>query len=331
MQLFLLGAGFDADAAGEAGPIYGNSIYVGSYRIDCSYPTLADVAGLCFGLDNVLVDKSIEEMFADAIEQGNYDPLRKLYERIMEADFRLAWRLSSPEHPSCYREFFESFSESTFITFNYDSLPAIFLHRLHRWYPHDGYGVPVETETMAGAMIVEFPKSTSLVLHLHGSFCVYTMENEIIDGAPGAISWLQPLATPRYLFDPDSISMCFPLYRRSMSRTGYISIEERVIAPVPGKATQLQAPFIMTTYERACLLIRESGNLIAIGYSFNRHDGASYGPLLEALSSSPDKSLVIVSPQATEAAEQITHEYRALRVKSIDKTFNTWAQDSFRY
>lgn len=331
MPLFLLGAGFNADAAGEAGPLHGNSIYVGRYVLDCSYPLVAATARLCFGLDEPPADRSIEEMFRDALERRDYGPLEKLSNRLMEADYRLAWRLSSPGETNCYQRFFETFAGSSFITFNYDSLPEIFLHRAQHWYPHDGYGLPVGAERFARVPdVADDRKSTSLVLHLHGSFCVYTIEHEITQGAPGEISWLRPLETPRYGFDPDSISHCFPLYTRVMSRTGYVGIEERVIAPVPDKAQQLLEPFVRSTYGKACSLIRESGSLVAVGYSFNRHDGASYGRILQALSDS-SKELVIVSPQATIAAQAIALEYPPLRVTPIDKTFKEWCQDSFRY
>lgn len=247
----------------------------------------------------------------------------------MEADYRLAWRLSSPGGTNCYQRFFETFAESSFITFNYDSLPEIFLHRTQRWYPHDGYGLPVAVERFEGVPdVADDRKSTSLVLHLHGSFCVYTIEHEITRGAPGEISWLRPLETPRYGFDPDSISHCFPLYTRVMSITGYVHIEERVIAPVPDKAQQLQEPFVRSTYGTACSLIRESESLVAVGYSFNRHDSASYGSILQFLSDS-SKELVIVSPQATIAAQALAPEYPALHVKPIDKTFKQWARIHF--
>ena len=120
--------------------------------------------------------------------------------------------------------FFETFAGSNFVTFNYDSLPEIFLHRAKRWYPHDGYGVPVEVERLLGTTDADNRNSTSLVLHLHGSFCVHTSENEIRRNPRNAISWLEPLATPRYSFDPDSISHCFPSYRQTMSSTGYVRI-----------------------------------------------------------------------------------------------------------
>jgi hypothetical protein len=54
MNLFLLGAGFDIDATREASPIYHN----------CSYPLIADVLKLCFGLETLPPGKSVEDLFA---------------------------------------------------------------------------------------------------------------------------------------------------------------------------------------------------------------------------------------------------------------------------
>lgn len=330
-MLFLIGAGFNADAAGEVGPVYGNSIYDGRYVIDCGYPLVADVARLCFDLDQAPIEKSIEDLFREALERNDYRPLNKLSDRLMEADYRLATGLSSSDETNCYRDFFQQFAESNFITFNYDSLPEILLHREKRWYPHDGYGVPVEVEPALGVKGTGNQDSTSLVLHLHGSLCVYSVSHEIKRDTGDAISWLRRLGSPRYRFDPDSISHCFPLYGRAMSSTGRIPVEERVIAPVPNKAQHLKEPFISTTYNRACSLVRDSGTLAAIGYSFNRHDSASFGPILQALSESVDRKLVVVSPNASNLVEDISRAYNSLQITPVGKTFKAWAEDSFRY
>lgn len=331
MSIFLLGAGFNADAAKEVGPIYGNSIYVGRYLMDVSYPLVADVAQLCFELDQVPPDQSIEELFCDALERNDYAPLNKLSDRLMEADYRLATRLSVREQPNRYQAFFERFAGSNFITFNYDSLPEILLHSSQHWFPHDGYGTPVEVEPSFGATNTGDSHSASLVLHLHGSFCVYSNEFEINRRAGDAISWLEPLGTPRYYFDPYSISHCFPSYARARSSTGHIPIEERIIAPIPDKAQQLTQPFIRKTYAKACSLVRESGTLIAVGYSFNGHDKASYSPILEALSQSHDRRLVVVSPNATKLADMIRGAHPSLKVQPIDRGFRAWGDDCFRY
>ena len=163
LSLFLLGAGFNADAAGEVGSVYGNSIYEGRYQIDCGYPLVTDVAGLCFGLTQAPADRSIEELFSDAIERSDYAPLKMLSERLMEADFRLAAKLACSETSNCYSAFFETFQDAHFLTFNYDSLPEIVLFRKGRWNPHDGYGLPVEVELFPGST-APVETSSSLVL-----------------------------------------------------------------------------------------------------------------------------------------------------------------------
>src|SRR5439155_14510002 len=168
-----------------------------------------------------------------------------------------------------------------------------------------------------------------LVLHLHGSFCVYTSEFDVTRSLGDSIGWLDRLGQPRYGFDPDSISGCFQPYRRDMSNTGYVRIEERVIAPIPDKTQELKQVFIRETYATACSLVRESGTLVAIGYSFNRHDAASYGRVLQSLAESSERKLIVVSPDANESAARISHEYPRLRIAPIQKTLKRWAADSF--
>src|SRR5216683_5115903 len=94
-MLFLLGAGFYIDATREAGPFYGNSIYVGRHQIDCSYPLVADILKLCFGLDKTTEGKSIENLFADALQRGDYKPMETLVDRLMKADYYIAQRLAN--------------------------------------------------------------------------------------------------------------------------------------------------------------------------------------------------------------------------------------------
>lgn len=140
----------------------------------------------------------------------------------------------------------------------------------------------------------------------------------------------EALLEPLYAFDPDSISHCFARYRRMMSRTGYVSIKERVIAPVPDKGAGLKEPFIRQSYARAVELIRQIGTVTVIGYSFNPYDGASYARLLDALKQTADRRLVLVSPQAGELVKRISMEYTEIRVHPVEKTFGQWAADSFR-
>lgn len=327
MNLFLLGAGFDIDATREARPILGT---YGQREIDCGYPLIADVLKLCFGLDALPAGKSVEDLFADAQQAGNYTPMKALVERLMEADYYIAQKLATPESTNSYRAFFTTSSDAQFLTFNYDSLPEIFLSQQGRWRPEDGYGVPVSTELAFGMPPAPDAESSSRVIHLHGSACVFTIESEILGDPNGRMAQLALREKPLYAFDPDSISHCFPRYHRVMSGTGRVSVEERVIAPVPDKSEGLKEAFIRQSYENAVSLIQQVGTLAAIGYSFNPYDRASYARLLDTLKQTPERKLVIVLPQAGEVAKRLSTEYPELTVHPVEKTFGQWAADSFR-
>jgi hypothetical protein len=247
----------------------------------------------------------------------------------MEADYRIAQKLATAESPNSYREFFKWFNDAQFLTFNYDSLPEIFLSQDGGWRPEDGYGVPVSTELLS-VTTQRDARSSSLVIHLHGSASVYTIESEILENPLAGEAELVLRAQPLYAFDPDSISHCFPGYRRMMSPTGRVPIKERVIAPTPDKSEGLKEAFIRQSYANAVRLIQQVGSVISIGYSFNPYDRASYAQLLDALRRTADRKLVIVSPQAGEVAERLSTEYPDLRVHAVEKTFGQWAADSFR-
>jgi hypothetical protein len=332
LSLVLIGAGFNADAACEVGPVYGNSIYAGRYRIECGYPLVADTARLCFGLKEAPSDKSIETLFSEHLTHGDYEPVKALADRLMEADYRLASHLATAGSPNCYRDFFQAFAGANFLTFNYDSLPEIMLNHRQCWYPEDGYGVPVEVEreSLPGATPVADVKSDSLILHLHGSFCLRTTDFEIQEERSGGLASLVLLSRPRYKFDPDSISLCFPKYRRVPPDPSYEGIEYRVIAPVPNKTEDLKQAFVREIYTKALPLVKASGCLVAVGYSFNENDRTSYGPILQALAESDERRLFVVAPDAVKVAERVAEQYPRIHTGAIGKTFKDWAVDSFR-
>src|SRR5260370_13570895 len=117
MPTFILGAGFNAEAGMEAG----------RDQIDCGYPLVCETARLCFDLSSIPTGKSIEDLFSDALERRDYGPIVKLADRLRYADYYIARALASGERVNCYQRFFRAFAESTFLTFNYDSLPETFL------------------------------------------------------------------------------------------------------------------------------------------------------------------------------------------------------------
>ena len=326
-MLFLLGAGLNIDATREAGLFYGSSIYVGAHQIDCGYPLVADVLKLCFGLDKTPDGKSVEDLFSEALQSGDYKPMETLVDRLMGADYYIAQRLATAEKSNSYQRFFGHFDDSHFLTFNYDSLPEIFLSQSGRWIPEDGYGVPVQTEPASLAKPATPRKSSSLVVHLHGSACVFTIESRLEGNPVGGVAELTHLEEPLYAFDADSISNCFPRYGRVMSITGHTRPDERVIAPIPDKSQGLKQAFVQKSYSVALPLVHQAGSLVAVGYSFNPYDRASYHHILKALG---ERTLFIVSPQAGEIANRISKEYPMLKVRPNEKTFAAWASDSFR-
>ena len=328
-MLFLLGAGFNIEATREAGPFYGNSIYSGVHRIDCSYPLVADVLKLCFGLDKAPDGKSVEDLFSAALQAGDYKPMEALVERLMAADYYIAQRLATSQTPNSYTKFFQHFDGTQFLTFNYDSLPEVFLSRSGGWFPEDGYGVPVQTESAFLAKPETRGKSVSLVVHLHGSACVFTIESRLEGNPVGGVAELIHLDEPLYAFDPDSISHCFPQYRRVMSITGHTRPDQRVIAPIPDKSRNLQEAFIQKSCDVALRLVRKFGTLVAIGYSFNAYDRVSYHRLLETLGQSGDRTLFVVALEAKRVGERLSPQYPSIKIRPIEKTFGAWAMDSF--
>jgi hypothetical protein len=246
------------------------------------------------------------------------------------ADYYIAQRLATSQTQNSYLRFFEKFDDAQFLTFNYDSLPEIFLFQSGRWFPEDGYGVPVQTELVVGVKPLTRTKSSSLVVHLHGSACVFTIESRIRGNPVGGIAEVIHLEEPLYAFDPDSISHCFPQYGRVMSITGHTRPDERVIAPIPDKSEDLKQAFIQKSYSMALPLVRQEGVLVAVGYSFNPYDRASYHRVLQTLEQSKERTLFLVSPQAGELAKRISSDYPSLTVRSVGRTFGQWAADSFR-
>src|SRR3972149_1849849 len=330
--LFLLGAGFNRDAKKEAGKIIGHSIYKGDYEIGCGYPLLDELYKICFHDMKINSSISIENLFAEAIKKRELDPLRLLYNTIMEADYFIINKLLSDQPGSnCYSNFFKDFQEASFLTFNYDSLPEIFLFKLNRWFPHDGFGVPVETEfTWSAYNKYTKQNSKSFILHLHGSLCVYTHDVEVSSSSNSNIAMIKLKGKPEFIFDPDSITDLFHPYRRVFPKIGsYEHIEMRVIAPVPDKTEGLKNTFIKQIYSKAKELLNASEVLVVIGYNFSTNDKSSYHPLLDHVSENWSGKIVIVSPNAKDIEKQLRSEYPSIKWFSVNATFKEWVDAGY--
>ena len=318
MPTFILGAGFNADAAGEAG----------HQQLDHGYPLVGDTLRLCFDLSRIPEGKSIEDLFSDALERRDYGPIAKLADRLRSADYYVAHALARAESVNCYQRFFRAFPDSNFLTFNYDALPETFLFHLRFWFPRDGYGVKVAAHLLPGTGAEELAdkKSRALVLHLHGSLCIRTSEYEARRKPGEAIAWLTERDEPRYAFDASSISANFAPFQRDV---GADDVEDRIIAPVPDKSQGLQQAFIRASYAKAVAVVRDSDTVVAIGYSFNAHDRGSYQTLLEALRASKGRRLLVVSPDADSVARAIRAGFPDLAIEPQQATFKQWVAASF--
>lgn len=313
--VFILGAGFNVDAAAEA-------------EIDrAGYPLVVDLLHRCFGLDALPSGKSVEALFDDSIQRGNLEPLRTLCEVLMEADYYVASALQS--RSNAYAAFLRRFPDATFITFNYDSLLEILLFADGRWRPEDGYGAPLITELLADSVTARrLPeRSQNLVLHPHGSLCVYTSEFQIEpprrDREPARLKLRE---RPLFLFDPESIVGCFPPYGSPPPPTSLSRIEDRVIAPVPNKATGLQEVFVRRTYAEATKHLVRASDIVVIGYSFNEYDRCSHRPLVEAIRHA---GVLLVSPDAGRSVGRMRAEYPQIAWGAAEMTFAAWAKRGF--
>jgi hypothetical protein len=316
MATFILGAGFNVDAATEAG----------RQQHDSGYPLVGDTLRLCFDLPEVPSGKSIEDLFSEALERRDYGPITKLADRLRAADYYIASALARAEPLNCYQRFFRRFQDSNFLTFNYDSLPETFLFHLRCWFPRDGYGVKVAADLPPGAEEFADKKSRALVLHLHGSLCIRTSEYEARRKPGETIAWLTERDEPRYAFDPSSISANFTPFDRDV---GADDVEDRIIAPVPDKSQGLKQAFIRATYTKAVAVVRDSDIVVAIGYSFNAHDRRSYQTLLDALRESKGRRLLVVSPDADTVAQAIRRGFPDISIEPLKATFKQWVTASF--
>jgi len=201
---------------------------------------------------------------------------------LMQADYRIAGRLSAGQSSNSYLTFLKHFPASHFLTFNYDSLIEILLFALGRWRPDEGYGVEVQT-TLDNDGIQLPARSENLVLHLHGSLCVYPSKFSIswVSSGRNHTGILQ-YRDPLFVFDPYNITNRFYPYGRvgpTLSQD-HRPLYQRVLAPVPDKAKGLQASFIRAVHARATELVSPAERVVSIGYSFSPYDRASYDRLL---------------------------------------------------
>jgi hypothetical protein len=330
---FLLGAGFGVDAGPIVGPIEAQSIYIGKYRFSCAYPLVRDLPGICFPAEAPAVAVTdVERRMGDALALGDTQPIELLCEELSKADHYLAPPLVGwPTKPNPYAQFFSDFPASSFGTYNYDAFVEFALFRAGRWFPHDGFGVRVATELGFTAEPYELRPSSCLVLHLHGTYLVYTYEHTFGPPDELGVQWIELYESPRFAFDPYSLGHGFYPFERSMAQFAYTpDVRNRVVAPIPDKAAGLKAAFVREVTERAKAVLASHETLVAIGYAFAHHDRASHAELLEAFSAGKGRRAVVVSPEASAIVERLQPQFRKIKWTAVDLGFARWVQSGYR-
>lgn len=329
---FLLGAGFGVDAGALVGPIEAESIYIGKYRFTCAYPLVRDLPRICFPDATPAVPVAeVEKRLGEAVQAGDNGPIDRLCHELAKADYYLAPALVGwPKRPNPYARFFSDFPSSSFATYNYDAFVEFALFRAGRWFPHDGYGVKVAVDLGFTAQPYEMRDSGSLVLHLHGTYLVYSYDHTF--GAPdrNGVQWMEIFDTSRFAFDPHSLGNRFYPFQRVMAGLAYRhELPDRIVAPIPDKAAGLKAEFVRGVARKAKDLIAEHGQVVAIGYAFAGHDEASYSEILETLNATSRPRAVIVSPEASAIVARLQSRYSKVDWVAVDLGFAAWVEADY--
>jgi hypothetical protein len=324
--VFLLGAGFNCDAAAAAGK--SKTDVLDSSGHIARYPLVGDLLEPCFGLEDLPPNKSVEDIFQDSIESGNRKPLETLYKWLMELDYYIVPHLKrgGSHEDNAYTKFLGKFRKSPLLTFNYDSLPELLLLAEQHWCPMDGYGVDVQASTRK-IRVGNQPVKTSLrpILHLHGSLCVYPVTYDFEKHPGSDTSWMVD-CPPKFIFDPDALGELFRPFERIQPGVTYANVHERVIAPIPDKAEELEGKFIKAVYGKAIEFLSAASQIICVGYSFNQHDQHSYASLLQAASG---KSVLVVAPDSESSVARLADEYPEVEWSHQPMTFAQWVSADF--
>lgn len=315
MIAFLLGAGFNLDA----------NVYKPDKEYIYGYPLVGGLAHICFDSSNSRRIDNIEVLFQEAIQNHQWDPIRKLSDCLMLADNCITptLRLKSD---SPYIRLLTKFPGANFITFNYDSLVEILLFYRGEWFPEDGYGIPVKAEKFPtkGATIL---RSKSKVIHLHGSLCIYTSDFKLVPDKNSSMKLIELKDVPDFIFEPASISSLFYPYNGGPLDPAYDNLWYRIIAPIPNKAEGLKETFIQHSYKVSETIISESELLTCIGYNFSEHDESSYIPILNA-ARRYHVPILMISPSAKAISERLCSKGYT-DIKIMDVTLKEWADSNF--
>ena len=340
--VFLLGAGFNLDAnvlvpssdVSEPGRVVGltheNPQPWELEPLPLRYPTVMELVRSCFGPDADL-SQGAEKLFTEAYSRSDWVVLRRLTTILQGADHYIGTILAGNE--SAYTEFLHAFPNAAFISYNYDCLVELLLQAQGTWNPQSGYGLRAEVYRPGfptGPEPLGDLGPSAEVIHVHGSMYLYPVISDL--GAPDrdGTRWLSMRTRPRFLFDPYSLGSSFPHYSHPAPVHGFATPEERFIPPIADKAESIEQDYYKILFGRATERVRESGRLIAIGYSFASSDRLSFDRFLRDLFSRSG-SLLVVSPSAHNISMRLRREYDTYSpsIESLPMTFSQWVDAGY--
>ena len=197
------------------------------------------------------------------------------------------------------------------------------------WSPHDGYGVDVAVELGLTPELYELTDSKCLVLHLHGSYMVYSYDYSFGPPDKNGVRWMEPFESSKFAFDPHSLGNLFYPFQRVMAGLAYrYYLPDRLVAPIPNKASGLRGEFVRRVNQRAEELLAEQRQVVAIGYAFSETDKASYSHMLESLATR-QSTVLMVSPDASEIVLRLQTTYGNIHWSAVDSGFAEWVENGY--
>lgn len=288
------------------------------------YPLVGELAAECFDSSYDL-SRGVEASFQEAIDRRDSAPIRALAERIQTADHYVGNRVAQLAD-SEYVRVLSTFECPTVISFNYDCLLELMLHKGRMWTPVDGFGVTCQAEVDRRYQSADSPPTTSQiqVVHLHGSLYLYPLEFENYRDPGDRIDIIRATADEVSRFDPDVLGMSFIPFQSGAQGQNYMHVDQRIIVPTPNKATSLKDRFVKAAYSSATESVSRATVVLSIGYSFADCDRASYAPLLDSLVGGGGR-LVVVDPSADEIVSRLESAWAGLPISAIPLTLGKWA------
>jgi len=168
------------------------------------------------------------------------------------------------------------------------------------------------------------------VLHLHGTYLVYSYQHTFSAPDRHGVQWMQRFDEARFAFDPHSLGTLFYPCERSVAGLAYRhELPVRVVAPIPSKAEGLKEEFVRKVTSKAKALLEASPHVVSIGYAFAANDQDSHAGLLEAINSKHKSRVLVVSPEASTIVARLRPRYSRIEWTSQDRGFAEWVEGGY--